>query len=135
MSNLSIELDEAIERRRRSARRNYIAAYGLYVLALVASIVSTVLVSLEYGSTQLRALLTALPAIALLTNNTLKFEERNQWHRRKRHYLEALKRRLQYSGAPEKEVAEEWTELNKRMALDFPSFGPMPGSTAKSREP
>lgn len=129
MSNLSLELQAAIERRRTSGLWNYRAAYALYVIALVASFVSTALVGFEWGSPQMRALLTALPAVALLINNTLRLEERSNWHRRKRHLLEGLNRGLQYSGASEKEVAEEWTKLNDKMAGEFPGFGSMPGTT------
>lgn len=128
MSALLAELENVVASRAASARRNYFAAYVLYVIALASSIASTVVVALQIGHRGWQAVLTATPAIALLIGNTLRLEERNQWHRLKKYRLEALRRRLKFESADERSISQEWRDLDEKMAVEFPGFGTMPGA-------
>jgi hypothetical protein len=118
---------------RRLARANYFTLYFLYVVAIAASILSTLL-ALAKTSGPYLAVVTATPAVILLANSTFKFRERAEWHYEKRRRLASLLRKRQ-AGAPgtaPPEMAESWNKIDEDMDKKWPGWGALPTTSGKS---
>ena len=120
---------------RKLARGNYFTTYFLYIIAILASILSTILAAINYSGIYL-AITTAIPALVLLISNTFKFPERAQWHYEKKRRLDSLLRRRQAgaAGTSPPEMADEWNKIDEEMDKTWPGWGVLPGVPHQARD-
>jgi hypothetical protein len=93
------------------ARRCYYFAFAVALLSLVASILTSVSVAIEWLPKALNAVLAAVPAIAVTLMAVFKFEEWRDWWSDRYHKLDALCRGLLYEGRHESEISKEMTDF------------------------
>lgn len=132
MDDLRAHLAERASRTRKHARKNYFAAYALFLIAITSSAAATISVSVGLAK-ELSAILAAMPGIMLLVNNTLKLEARSRWHWNKAHRLEQLLRELVHEGRDLKEVSRELTNVEKEMEGVWPGFGDFGGAPGTTK--
>ena len=119
------------------ARGNYFTVWFLYAVSVGASILATVFAAtgaLDQSKTVL-AVLTAIPGVVILVNNTFKFSARSQWHYEKKRKLDSLLR-LAEAGAvatSDPEVAEKWNRIDEEMDKSWPGWGELPKSPDKTK--
>ena len=114
----------------RLARGNYFTVWGLYVVSVGASIVATVLAASGVLKEQghLLALVTAIPGVVILVNNTFKFNARSQWHYDKKRQLDSLLRLAEAGATTDPEVAAKWNLIDEEMDRTWPGWGELPKS-------
>ena len=118
------------------ARGNYFALWTMYVVAVAASIIATLFAATKLLTGGWLAVLTAVPAVVLLVNNTFKFDARSQWHYEKKRRLASLLR-LSQAGAKATspaEVAEKWNRIDEEMDKLWPSWGALPTARHKAED-
>lgn len=121
------------------ARRNYWWAHAVFGVSVLASFLSTVLVAGNLDALFsppldriIAGTLTALPAVMLLVNNTLRFEERAKWFWRKTRAAERYLRRLRDRDDPNRsQLGQEYSELAESMENEWPAFGSSPTQPKK----
>lgn len=128
------DLVEALEHRIKGCakrnRRNYYTAFGLLILAVLASAGTAIAVAIDQMPKSLVAALAAAPGIFILINTTFRFEERSRWYWRKRTRLEVLLRRYNFESMPAAEVSRCWNEIDEEMFHEWPGFGSGPLNTS-----
>ncbi len=133
MSTINVieeQLTKEISHYRLLAQGNYFALFVFYVLAVAASVLSTLFAATGALSGGYLAVLTAIPGAVLLINNTFKFSGRSQWHYEKTRRLIALLR-LRQGGAQATspaEVAEKWNRIDEEMDKLWPVWGTLPST-------
>ena len=129
------DLKRDIEFCTKWARRNYWWAHLVFAISVLASFLSTVLVAGDLPEELFRkpwdrviaATLAALPAVMLLVNNTLRFEERTKWFWKKTPAAERFLRRL--GGVVDTErtkLSEEYSAFAEALENEWPAFGSSP---------
>ena len=138
------ELEDEAKFCSKWARNNYNLAQLIFGLSVLASFVSAILVGTgakdwtavgltELESRILLSALTALPALLLLVNNTLRFEERAKWCWRKCRRTERLLRELRDSAAPDAaRISTDFSAMSEEMEMEWPAFGSTPSQPKKS---
>lgn len=123
MSDLIERMEYRINSCAKRNRRNYYTAFGLLVLAVIASAATAIAVAMDEMPKALVAALAATPGIFVLVNTTFRFEERSRWYWRKRTRLEVLCRRYRYEGMSEANVSQAWNKIDEDMFNEWPGFG------------
>ena len=120
-------LVEIIETRRQShnrhARNNYKASFFLYLVAIIASFIATLSVASKFFSTEILAVITAIPAGVILLNSVLRLEQKSRWHYKYFHELDKLWHQLSYEHASESDVSKKVASLGSSMQKEYPAFG------------
>jgi len=128
----------------RWARSNYNLAQLIFGLSVLAGFVSAILVGIgakdwtaigltELGGRILLSALTAMSALFLLINNTLRFEERAKWCWKKCRKTERLLRELRDSPAPDtSRISTGFSVMSEEMEAEWPAFGSTPAQPKKS---
>ena len=130
--SLERELGQAIEECSALAKRNYVYAHLVFIVSVVGSFGATVLVAsgLEYKLAA--AIMAALPGLALLVNNTLRFEERTRWFWRKARMAEGYHRAIRDAGDPQAgPLSRQYSEVCRQLEAEWPAFGSVPGQPTK----
>ena len=119
------ELFNTVNKYRKLAKLNYFIAFGLYLIAVIASILSTLMALMGTLSGPELAAITAIPGAVLLVMGTFRFVERARWHFDKKNQLNALYRlaRSKAPGTSPAEIAEKWNQIDLHMEKSWPSFG------------
>jgi hypothetical protein len=134
------ELETELFHCRRWARRNYVFAHVVFALSVVSSFISTVLVSGDqwqkvFGNLNYRvitSLFASMPAVMLLVNNTLRFEERTKWFWRKARAVQRFWRELRDNPSVDiPALSKQFSELSESMEDEWPGFGAMPEQAVK----
>lgn len=117
------------------ARRNYWWAHLVFAISVLASFLSTVLIAgnlakevwKEPWDRLITSSVAALPAIMLLVNNTLRFEERTKWFWKKTRVAERFLRRLDGNANPhESALSDEYSRFCEELEGEWPAFGSSP---------
>lgn len=125
--NLKEDLAKRVGGCARVARANYYFAYGLLIIAVVASATASIAAaSGQWLSNELTAVLAALPGVIVLATSTFKFDSRAEWWWSKHHRLDALYRGLAYEGRTDTEVSRELSDVVKELETKWPAFGKPP---------
>ena len=127
VQNLEARLASGINQYKGLARANYWTVYVMYLLALAGSVLATLMIAANVGSTPLRGVLTALPGIVLVINNALEFEKRSAWHWEKTRGLEELLDALTIQHQSSEDVSQRLATLNREMDAKWRFFGALPG--------
>lgn len=127
MEELRAEMAREIARSRKLARRNYLAAYVLFVISIGATVVAA-LVSASDADPAVRAALTTIPGAAVLINSTLKLQEKARWYWRRVKRIEAFVRRSKLANASVESLSEEYSAFTLQMEDVWPDFEPLPGT-------
>ena len=125
MEELLGQIQEDIDGCRRLARRNYLAAYTLFVLALASTVAAT-FVSASTSPPWLRALVTAIPGVVVLVHGTLKFQQKSRWYWNRVRKFEALVRKVKFESGSLAEVSREFSAISQKLEDDWPTFEPLP---------
>ena|SRR5438105_5826867 len=133
--DLKSELESTISYSKLWGRRNFFYAHLIFILSVLGSFLSSVLTSANLG-TDARwkwfiAVLSALPGLVLLINNTLRFEERTKWFWRKTHLCERYYRALRDSKPDVPTLSKQFTDELDKLELDWPAFGSSPSQPIK----
>ena len=133
MDKIEEELAAEVKHYRRLARGNYFALFALYILAVAASVLSTLFAATGALTGGYLAVLTAIPGTVLLINNAFKFNARSQWHYEKTRRLTALLRLRQGAAQATSpaEVAEKWNRIGEEMEKLWPGWGTLPTTPDK----
>lgn len=135
MERLLSQIHKEIVCSRRRARRNYWAAYSVYVAALLATVGATFVTASEYFEPLERAFVTALPGLIVLVSSTLQFQQKSHWYWMRVRRFEALANKALFEGAKLEDISREFGELKIRMEDDWPGFEPLPTEHFKSLSP
>jgi MFS family permease len=122
------ELAAEVAHSLRLARVNYFVLGAIYVIALAASVLATLLAATGFSGGWQLTVLTAVPGAVLLLNNAFRFNARAEWHYEKKRRLASLLR-LSRAGAKATspaEVAEKWNRIDEEMNKLRPAWGPLP---------
>jgi hypothetical protein len=127
MTELQTELETKAKRLKWKGKRNYLFAYSLYAAAGMSSGIATIwtaaLAASKTSPNIWTALVTAIPALAVILNETLKPEQKGRWCYEKRAVLEALLRDSRYGARPDGAIVVEWNALEIKMEQQWPRFG------------
>jgi hypothetical protein len=126
------DLTKDIERLRRHAQSWARGAYLCYGVAVAASAATTLLAATNLGPQPLLAVLTSIPAIALLVNSVFSFEAKTRWCWGKVAHYGALLNQLKFEGCPVDEASKDRRIFDKEMQEQFPRFGVLPSQLARS---
>ncbi|HRN59854.1 MAG TPA: hypothetical protein PLI44_06415 [Chiayiivirga sp.] len=130
------ELRETIATCTRLAKRNYVWAHATFAVSVIASFAASILVVSGYHNRILVAAVAALPALALMVNNTLRFEERTKWFWRKARMAEKYHRKLRDAHDPTRDaLSSGYSGEAEKLESEWPAFGsspaqPKPGGIA-----
>ncbi len=102
-------------------RVNYLPAYLLYIVAVLASIVATLSVVFDFRK-EIIAILAAVPGAALSVNLTLQFEARAQWHYKRMNAYARLARDLQFGKRTAEDVSQEIAHVETELVKEWPGF-------------
>jgi hypothetical protein len=128
----------------RWAKNNYNLAQVIFGLSVLASFVSSILVGVgakdwtaiglnEFQGRVLLSAITALPAMFLLVNNTMRFEERAKWFWKKCRRLERMLRMVRYDPAVDvPTLMTEYSNMAEEMEQEWPAFGSTPTQPKKA---
>ena len=132
--NIQDELLATVVKYRTLGRLNYYAAFALYGVSVLSSILATGTALSHVLSAPAQAALTAVPGAALLIASTFKFSERSNWHYKKKNQLNALYRLAitQAAGTSAPQIAEKWNKIDSSMEESWPGFGTL--SVASSEQ-
>ena len=143
-AELRSELEVDTKFCQRWATNNYNLAQIIFGLSVLASFASSILVGIgakdwsTIGINELQAriilsAITALPALFLLVNNTMRFEERAKWFWRKCRKLERMLRTVKYDPAANiSAIGKEYSDMAEEMELEWPAFGSAPSQPKKA---
>jgi hypothetical protein len=126
MDELLREMKDDIDACTRSARRNYAWAYFFLVVALTATVASTVISALDAIPGPVRAAVAAIPGIVVLINSTLNFEQKSRYCWLRVRSVEGLLRQLRDGGQQVADVSAKFTELRTQLEAQWPAFGSLP---------
>lgn len=135
------DLEHDVEFCTKWARRNYWWAHVVFGVSVLASFLSTVLVAGNLAKDIFRApwdrviasVVAALPAVMLLVNNTLRFEERTKWFWRKTRTAERFLRRVEGQRNPEgTTLSDEYSRICEELEGEWPAFGSSPSQPKSS---
>src|SRR5437870_13631658 len=90
VSKIESELTKEIDRSQRQNRVNNGIAFGLSLIAVLASIIAGLSVAAQWFSTSTLAILSALPGAVLVVSKNFKFDEHSAWYRKKAYALKSL---------------------------------------------
>lgn len=134
--DLRTELEKESAFCTRWARRNYAYAHAIFIVSVLASFITTVLVAADVWEQILcpipykviTSILASVPAVMLLINNTLRFEERTKWFWRKGRMAQKYLRRLRDDNTSDRAaISIQYSEASERLEDDWPTFGGSPG--------
>jgi hypothetical protein len=116
------ELAKHIERLKRHAQSFSRGAYLCYVVAFVASAATSLLTVANWGPRPVLALLTAIPALALLCNSVFVFEAKTRWYWGKVAHYDGLLHRLKFERCVADEASKDKREFDSVMQEQYPKF-------------
>jgi hypothetical protein len=125
LESLEKELTTCVRHYERRARQNYVVLYVLYIVSILASAAATILVAIG-KSGPLLAIVTALPGIAILANNSLKLQARSLWHYEKTRRLTSLFRELRDERSSRDLISKKLDDLEEEMDKTWPGWGEVP---------
>jgi hypothetical protein len=130
------DLLDTIHKYRKFGRLNYYAAFLLYAVSVLSSILATAMALSGDFSGLCQAAVTAIPGGALLIANTFRFSERSNWHYNKKNQLNALYRLAvtQAPGTSPPEIAEKWNKIDNLMESSWPGFGALGAQPSRSEK-
>lgn len=108
-------LENAREKYKKLARRNYAFAYVLVVATIVSSVTAGIAGLASYLRPLPLGILALTPAACSLIASVLKPQGRANWHYAKAARLRGLYRRVAYEGADPAKISAEWTALDAEM--------------------
>ena len=121
------ELQNTVHESSRLARRSYIWAHLVFAVSVIGSFAASILAVSESVSPPLVAAVAALPALALMVNNTLRFEERTKWLWRKTRMAEKYLRRLRDAHDPARDaLSAGYSSEAEQLESEWPAFGSAP---------
>ncbi len=126
MTDLQEWITAAAKRQKWKGKRNYLFAYFLYLVAACSSGGATLwaaaLAARRQAPSFWLALIAALPAVALLLNDTLQLEAKGRWCYEKRTQLLALLRSSRFEGIDDKSISSKWSDLDIKLEKSWPRF-------------
>ena len=96
ITDLTEELDSGISYDRLRDMANHWTAFGFMLLALATSAVAALGGISGYLTAKQAGFFAAVPGLIALVASTLKFQEKSNWHYRRKNGLKNLRRRLIY---------------------------------------
>ena len=139
-----IELETDAKFCTRWAKNNYNLAQIIFGLTVLASFVASILVGVgakdwttiglsEFQGRVLLSAITALPAMLLLVNNTMRFEDRAKWFWKKCRKVERMLRAVKYDPNTDiPKVMKEYSDMAEEMEQEWPAFGSTPAQPKKA---
>ena len=131
LENLEKELTTCVRHYEKRARQNYAVLYVLYVVSIFASAAATILVATGRSGPML-AVITALPGVVILANNSLKLQARSMWHYEKTRRLTSLFRELRDGRSSRDVVSKKLDDLEEEMDKTWPGWGEVPTKPSSS---
>jgi hypothetical protein len=134
--NLEIQLTERIARSRKQGRRNYLASYTCYAVAIAASLLTTIALAagLEDLSKTALVILTAIPGTILLVNSVFSLDKRATWHYKRARHCNGVLMRLRFEGLGLAAASEDIRKFDDAMEAEYPKFGMMPQPQSQSEK-
>lgn len=127
MDDFKGKLNSDIARYRVHARHNYFASYACYLVAIAASLLTTILAaSTDYLSKGTLAFLSAVPGTALLVNSVLSLEAKTRWYWKKARKYDGILMSLSHENLPLAEASKEKRTFDEEMEKEYPKFGMLP---------
>lgn len=112
ITNLTKELDSGIAYDNLRDVANHWTAFGLMLLALAASAVAAIGGISGYLTAKEAGFFAAVPGAIALVASTMKFQEKSNWHYRRKNGLKSLRRRLHYE-LPESPSADNVAAISE----------------------
>ena len=113
-------------RYKRWGENNQQTAFVVFAAAILGIIATTILSTLDDIPKIVRALVTALPGVLMLTNSVFRFEAKSRWHWEKTRGYEELLRALIIEQAPPQDISRKLSKLDQRMDEKWIWFGHLP---------
>ena len=135
MKTLAEELSSEAHKAQGLATRNFRIAFICLLVALVANGFAVIFVATDFGSKELRAALTALPGLLILTNQVFKFDMRSRWWWLRHHRVSALDRALRDQGVSAAEVSKMLSQIQLESERDYPAFDITPMRQGQNEKP
>ena len=122
MSTLQNDISKKVRMLQGLASTNHAISYGLALSAAFASIVASVSAAVDNLLHPFAlSFIAAIPAAALIIQNSIKFQERAIWQFNKGYRLQDLIYQLE-EGKPAEAVRIQLLEINREMLDEFPGF-------------
>ncbi len=121
MDTLEVDIGKKANQLRRLASINHGASYILALTAAFASIAASAGAAAGDWSEQWLSIIAAIPAAALVLQNTLKLQERSMWQFLKEFRLRDLLYQIEEGKEPG-EIREQFLRINRETLVDFPGF-------------
>ena len=119
------ELTEKIDRSRIRATFNYYSAYLIALLTLISGAYVAYVGFTDQGTARSAVVLGLIPASLTLLGSNFKLQERANWHSRKGHGLEGIRRMILYESSVPitleevKKVSEVLTEFDAKIRTEW----------------
>ena len=125
-SGLEEELEKELRELQRLARRNYTAVYALSLIAILASFLAGLSVALEWFGKSILAVLSATPALVLITSDRLSLEARARWYWTKFYDLRGVLSALAHEELDAVSASRRRTQIDQDYESQWPGFGTPP---------
>jgi hypothetical protein len=112
ITDLTRELDSAIPYDNLRDVANHWTAFGLMFFALAASAIAALGGISGYLTAKQTGFFAAVPGAIALFASTMKFQEKSNWHYRRKNGLKSLRRRLSYE-LPESPTADNVAAISE----------------------
>lgn len=112
ISDLTDELNSGIKYDHLRDIANHWTAFWLMLLALAASAAAALGGISGHLTAQQTGFFAAVPGVIVLFGSTLKFQEKSNWHYRRKNGLKSLRRRLLYE-LPESPTADDVAAISE----------------------
>lgn len=126
MAGLKQELVEELDHLQRLARRNYKGLYVLSILAIGASFFAGLSVALDWFEKEWLAVLSAIPAAALVASDRLNLEAKAKWYWAKFYSYRSILNEMDYEGLSEADGSKRRRTIDQEHEPRWPGLGAPP---------
>lgn len=121
-SDISLEIESEIKRRKAYSRFDYILNHILVFLTVIASAFAGFAQIFGYENSAVIASIASIPAFILLLQKTFKWEQRSDWHWDYRRRLISIHREIRDQGLSPLDASKKINKLEEQLAGSFPGL-------------
>lgn len=128
------DLTHQSEECRTSAQRYARIAYAMAILAIIASVLTSLSVAFDWFPKWVNAVLAAVPAFVAFATGVFKFEAHVGWWRERMLKCNALISAIKYEGQHESNISPEWSKFLVNHEKRRPKLGRLPATSIQEQE-
>ena len=121
-SELSVELDDEIDKRKTYSRFDFILNHLLVIIIISCSSFAGFSQFFEYKNASVISIIAAIPAFIFLLQSTFKWDQKAEWHWDYRRRLIAIRREMRDQDLSSAEASKKLNILEEQLAGSFPGL-------------